>query len=77
MGFSPALLIRLVNEIKEFGKNHPKMAKFIDQEFLTDLPEGSIVEITVTRPGQEPVTGNFKTLKSDGKLLQDLKELKY
>ncbi len=75
MGFNPAVLMRIVSEVKEFGKNHPKMAKFIDQEFLTDLPEGSVGEITVTRPGKAPVTGNFKTLPSDGRLLKDLKEI--
>ena len=52
------------------------MTRFIDDEFFTDLPEGSVVEITVTRPGEKPVTGNFKTLKSDCQLLKDMKELK-
>ncbi len=75
MGFGPALLIRLVNEMKTFGKNHPKMAQFIDQELFEELPVDTIVEVTVTRPGKEPVTGNFKVMKDDGQLLKDLKEL--
>ena len=75
MGFSPALLVRLVGEVKTFGKNHPRMAGFIDKEFFTDLPVGTKVEIKVTRPGKEEVSDSFITVADDSKLLKDLKEL--
>lgn len=33
------------------------------------------MEITVTRPGEEPVTANIKVQQSDLELLAELKEL--
>ena len=75
LGFSAGLILRLISEIKTFGKNHPRMAGFIDKEFFTDLPVGTKVEIKVTRPGKEEVSDSFITVSDDSKLLKDLKEL--
>ena len=36
---------------------------------------GTILEITVTRPGKEPVTANMKVQPSDLEMIQDLKNM--
>ena len=33
--------------------NHPKAAEFVKRVILTGLPEGTIVEVSITKPGEE------------------------
>ena len=37
--------------------------------------EGTIIEITVTNPGEAPITSNIKVQQSDLELLEELKEM--
>lgn len=40
------------------------------------ITEGTIIEITITRPGEEPVSTNLKVQKSDLDLVEELKNLR-
>ena len=55
--------------------NHPKFEAFLKSVFSKPMEEGSVIEIMVTRPGEEPVTANIKVLQSDLELIEELKEL--
>lgn len=70
---NPALLIKTMKAKKEFEKNHPKFVSFLQYVFSGGIPEDTVIEITVTKPGKEPVTSNFKVLKDDIELLEGLK----
>ena len=48
---------------------------FVKAVFSRPPEEGTVLEITVTRPGEEPVTANIKVQQSDLELLEELKEL--
>lgn len=39
------------------------------------VPEGTIIEISVTRPGEEPITTNLKVTQSDLELVEELRVL--
>jgi hypothetical protein len=39
------------------------------------VEEGSVIEITVTRPDGTPVTANMKVQQSDIELIRQLKEM--
>lgn len=41
----------------------------------TGITEGTIIEITVTKPGEEPITTNMKVQQSDLELLQELQDI--
>ena len=49
---------------------------FYSMHFGSGIPADSVIEITVTKPGQEPVTSNIKVQQSDLELLESLKDLK-
>ena len=49
--------------------------KFLQVVFSGRVEEGTVFEITVTKPGQEPLTTNFKVLQSDLDLMESLKDL--
>ncbi len=45
-------------------------------EPVSGIPEGSVVEISVTKPGMEKVTTNIRVQQSDLELINILKDLK-
>lgn len=58
-----------------FTANHPKFVSFLQYAFGSGIPVDSVIEITVTKPGQEPVTSNIKVQQSDLELLDSLKDI--
>ena len=73
---NPAGMMKFMSAINTFKSNHPKFAAFMEMNMKTGLPVDAVVEITVTKPGEEPVTANMKVLQSDLDLIQSLKEMK-
>ncbi len=72
---NPASIMKLMSAKSQFERNHPKFMAFVKAVFSRPLEEGTVLEITVTRPGEEPVTANIKVQQSDLELLEELKEL--
>ncbi|MBR3644838.1 MAG: hypothetical protein IKN54_00310 [Lachnospiraceae bacterium] len=58
-----------------FTENHPRFVQFLTYVFGSGIPEDTVIEVTVTKPGQEPVTSNIKILQSDLELFEELKGL--
>lgn len=75
MAINPAMMIKLMNAKSKFEKNHPKFFSFIKTVFSRPIEEGTIMEISVTRPGEEPITTNIKIQQSDLELLEELKNM--
>lgn len=67
-------ILKLLGAKKQFEENHPKFAAFAETIFSRPPEEGTILEVTVTRPGEKPVTANMKLLQADLELLESLKE---
>lgn len=72
---NPAILMKLMSAKNTFAQNHPKFVAFLQTVFNNKIEEGTIVEISVQKPGQEKVTSNIKVQQSDLDLLQGLMEL--
>ena len=72
---NPAAMMKMMGAKKKFEENHPKFAAFLGNVFSRGIDEGTIIEITVQRPGEQPVTTNMKVQQSDLELLSGLKEL--
>lgn len=75
MSMNPASLIKIMNAKNKFTGNHPKFVAFLKAVFSKPIEEGTIIEFTVTRPGEEPITANLKILQSDLDLLAELKDI--
>jgi len=73
---NPASIMKLMNAKNKFTANHPKFVSFLSAVFSTEIEAGTIIEITVTKPGQNPVTSNIKVQQSDVDLFQELKNMK-
>lgn len=62
--------------MSQFQGTHPKFVAFLKDVFSSGIPEGSIVEISVTKPGMEKVTTNIRVQQSDLELFNSMKDLK-
>ena len=67
---NPAAAMKVMKAKNQFVSNHPKFAAFFRNVLTGGVQEGTIIEITVTRPGGEP-----KVQQSDIDLFQNLKDL--
>ena len=74
---NPGMMMKLMNAKNTFVKNHPKFDAFVKAVFLREggITEGTIIEITVTRPGEQPISTNLKVQQSDLDLARELKNL--
>lgn len=65
--------LALLGIMKRLETAHPKAASFVRNELMTGLPEGTIIEMTVTKPGSEPKTTNIRITQDDLAALNELK----
>ena len=75
MGMNPAAMMKIMGAMNTFKGNHPKFMAFLSYVFSSGFTEVSVIEITVTKPGQEPVTSNMKVTQSDLDLFNSLKDI--
>lgn len=72
---NPANMMKMMGAFNTFKNNHPKFTAFLGTVFNGGMPEGTIIEITVTKPGQAPITSNMRVMQSDLELVDTLKEM--
>lgn len=72
---NPAALMKMMGAFNTFKSNHPKFVQFVQVAFGNGVEEGTIIEVTVTKPGQAPITSNLKVQQSDLDLLDSLKNM--
>ena len=51
---NPANIMKIMNAKNKFTANHPKFVAFLSAVFSREMEEGTVIEITLTRPGEEP-----------------------
>ena len=74
---NPASIMKMMKAKNYIYSKPPQsLYPFLQYAFGSGIPADSVIEITVTKPGQEPVTSNIKVQQSDLELLESLKDLK-
>ena len=72
---NPADLMKIMAAKNQFTNNHPKFVAFLNAVFSRGIEAGTVIELTVTRPGEAPMTTNIKVQQSDLDLMNSLKDL--
>ncbi len=72
---NPASIMKLANAKNKFSANHPKVVKFLNAVYAKGIEEGTVIEITVKKPGQEAMAANFKVQQSDLELINELQHI--
>ena len=75
MAMNPAAMMKVMSAVNTFKGNHPKFMAFLSYVFSNGFTEGTVIEITVTKPDQEPVNSNMKVTQSDLDLFNSLKDI--
>ena len=73
---NPASMMKIMGAMNTFKSNYPQFVNFIQVAFGRGIEEGTIIEISVTKPGEEKITSNIRVLQSDLDLLNSLKDIK-
>lgn len=73
---NPAAFIKLMNAKKQFTETHPKFEAFCNAVLENGIEEGTVIEVTVTKPGKAPLSSNIKVRNSDLELIEALKNMK-
>ena len=68
--------MKIMAALGTFKQEHPKFASFVEMLIKRGVTEGTVIEVTVTRPGEEPVTTNMKVKESDIELVKSLKDIR-
>ena len=64
---NPASIMKMMKAKNTFTANHPKFVSFLQYAFGSGIPADSVIEITVTKPGQEllrPISGFYSRILS-------------
>ena len=72
---NPAAMMQIMTALKKVESTHPKFVAFIKTMFGKGITEGTIIELTVINPGQDPVTTNIRVQQSDLELVKQLQDL--
>ena len=72
---NPMDLMKIMRAKNQFQANHPKFGAFLKAAFAGGIQEGTILELTVTKPDGEKMTTNIKVKQSDLELLQELQNM--
>lgn len=75
MAMNPQMMMKVMSAIGVFKNNHPKFFTFLQTVVRPGIPVDTIIEVTVTKPGEEPVTTNIKVQQSDLDLIDSLRNL--
>lgn len=72
---NPAAMMQIAAAFKKFEATHPKFVAFVKTMFGRGITEGTIIELTVTNPGQDPVTTNIRIQQSDLELIKQIQDM--
>ncbi|MDO5155102.1 MAG: hypothetical protein Q4D51_03970 [Eubacteriales bacterium] len=72
---NPAAMMKIMKAKGVFEQNHPKFIAFLRAVFASKIEEGTIIEIKVQKPGEDPLVTNIKVKQSDLELVDELKNL--
>ncbi len=71
----PADMLKFVEMKNRFEANHPKILSFFRKEVLSGIPEGTVLELTITKPGADPVTANMRVTADDLEMLAAMRNM--
>ena len=69
-------MMKVMGAMNQFKANHPKVVSFFKSVLTNKIEEGTIIEITVTKPGQDPITTNMKVQQSDIELFESFANMR-
>lgn len=73
---NPAALLTIKKKWEEFSSRHPRFVAFASTLQQSGVPEGSVIDISVTLPGGEKYQSNLKLTAEDIEMIKSLGAMK-
>ena len=68
---NPFTLLKYKSKLED---NHPKAAEFVKRVIMPGLPEGTVVEVSITKPGEDTKTSNIRVTKDDIDMFDEVRK---
>ena len=65
MAINPMKLLEIRNLCSAFTRRHPKFPQFLTAVQQAGIPEGTVIEVTITPPDGKTFTSNLKVTAED------------
>lgn len=75
MNMNPTTMMKLMGMKSQFEKNHPKFVAFLQHVMSRPMEAGTILEISIQRPGEDKICTNIRVTESDLEMLEQIKNL--
>ena len=72
---NPANIMKIMNAKNKFNCKPSEVCGIFKCGILQRDGGGTVIEITLTRPGEEPMTTNMKIQQSDLDLMRELQDM--
>jgi len=72
----PGDIMKIIGMKNKFEASHPKFVSFIKDVTSQGISEGSIIEVSITRPDGTKTTANMKVQAGDVEMINELKGIK-
>ena len=72
---NPMTIMKMFNERHQFIKNHPEVYPFLKEMFGSEMNEGTIIKISVEKPGEEEKSVSMKVQESEKALFRAVQEM--
>ena len=72
---NPSAILKLMSAKAAFTKNHPKFSAFCKAALSRPIEPGTIIEISLQRPGEEPMMANIKVQQKAATIRRNKKNL--
>lgn len=70
---NPAKIFQMKALWDRFMANHPKFPKFLQAAAQSSIGEGTIIEVTITKPDGDTIASNLKLTAEDMELFAELR----
>lgn len=71
---NPAKIMKAKAAWETFTRNHPKFPFFLEAVKQEGIEEGTIIEVTITKPDGRQLNSNIKVTQGDMALFNELSE---
>ena len=73
---NPMDIMKIAGDWSRFSNEHPKFVNFMNVVMARGIDEGDVIEITVAKKDEEPITANMRVTQTDLEIINDLKNLR-
>ena len=73
---NPGMMMKMKEMMDRFWANHPRLPQFLEAVRVNGIPEGTIIEATVTYPDGRKMCTNIKVKAEDLELMEQLRQMR-